>query len=82
RELGYELCPAEVGPQLRLQYQDQPLNEWLVIAMEAISVSDGNLLVFYVKHLVVGQWLGTYSGSPGYLFNPDGRFVFTRRKSR
>ncbi|MBI4090541.1 MAG: hypothetical protein HY422_00790 [Candidatus Komeilibacteria bacterium] len=82
RELGYELCPAEVGPQLRLQYQDQPLNEWLVIAMEAISVSDGSLYVFSVRHLDDGQWLDTYRGSPGSLFNPFYRFVFTRRKSR
>jgi hypothetical protein len=45
-ELGLQLCPAEVGPALRLAYKDQPRDEWLFIGMEPITDSDGDLCVF------------------------------------
>ncbi len=64
KELGLELCPPEVGPQLRLQYQDQPNGEWALIGMEPIADSGGNLHVFYVKRNDSELWL--YSS---YWFN-------------
>ena len=80
KERGLELCPPEVGPQLRLQYLDQPFGEWIRVAMEAIRDSDGDLLVFRVVRNDVGLWLYSYYGSPDDLWDPDDRFVFRARK--
>lgn len=79
-ELGLELCPAEVGPQVRLQYPDQPRDEWFLVAMEAIRDSGGYLLVFYVEHAEGGRWLSGYFGEPVYFWSADYRFVFRLRK--
>lgn len=72
RERGLELCPAEVGPQLRLQYADQPLDEWLIIGMEPISTCYGSELLD-VEHGRYGRWLSTY---PKLHWRPNHRFVF------
>ena len=32
-----DICPAEVGPQLRIQYDDQPIDERLRIVMQPIE---------------------------------------------
>ncbi len=78
KEKGLELCPAEVGPQLRLQYQDQPYGEWLVIAMEPITDSVGNLEVFDVRHGAGGRWLGGRFGGPELVWYSVLRFVFRK----
>lgn len=77
--LGFELCPAEVGPQLRLQYTDQPLNEWLLVAMEPISDSDGSLRVFYVGHDEGGLWLLGGRADPGGFCGAGRVWVFGRK---
>jgi len=77
-ELGLQLCPAEVGPQLRRQYADQPNGEWLRVAMEAITDSGGDLDVFSVAHDDGGQWLDASWGKPDDEWNPDYRFVFRK----
>ena len=80
-ELGLELCPNEVGPQLRLQYTDQPNGEWLLVAMEPITDSDRDLNVFLVERNGDGeQWLRGDRGRPGDFWNGDDRWVFLRRK--
>ena len=80
KQLGLALCPPEVGPQLRLQYKDQPKGEWLRIAMEPITVSGGNLEVFLVEHDDDGLWLYSDDGLPGSFWYGFSRFVFVGRK--
>jgi hypothetical protein len=80
QEIGLGLCPAEVGPQLRLQYTDQPIGEILWIAMESISVSDGSAFVFRVRRDGGGQWLNASWNDLDDSWNPGDRFVFVARK--
>jgi hypothetical protein len=77
--LGLQLCPAEVGPQLRLQYPDQPNGEWMLVAMEPIVDSDGRLVVFYVARDSDGRWLYAAYGNPGSFWDAGGRWVFARK---
>jgi hypothetical protein len=79
-EMGLELCPAEVGPTLRLAYADQPKNECLRIATEAIIDSDGYLFIFAVEHVDGELWLRGYFGHPASFWYAVHRFVFVRRK--
>ncbi len=80
QRLGFEKCPPEVGPQLRLQYQDQPMNEWLLIGMEPITDSNGNLDVFYVVRDGYGQGLYPNYDFADYFWFGSRRWVFVRRK--
>ncbi|MDP3763456.1 MAG: hypothetical protein Q8Q92_02240 [bacterium] len=75
-EIGGELCPAEVGPALRNQYENQPNGEWNLIAMKALAASGGALDVFRVDRAYGGQWLHAYRGLPGILYYPGSRVVF------
>lgn len=79
-ELGLELCPAEVGPQYRLKYTDQPSGEWLYIGMKQIPVSDGSPHVFRVEHDSDGRWLGGHWAEPAGRCYPGIVFVFRLRK--
>jgi len=50
RELGLELCPPEAGPQLRLEYLNQPIVEFLHVAMPPVATYGGGLV-----DLTIGQ---------------------------
>lgn len=78
RQLGLELCADEVGPQLRLQYLDQPLGEFLHIAMEPIATYVGELVELTVAN---GGASLALIGSPAQtdaIVHPRVRFVFVR----
>jgi hypothetical protein len=81
QELGLDLCSIEVGPQLRLQYKDQPKGQWLLIGMEPLTDSDGNLSVFYMgRHADGGRWLLGNIGRPCSFWFADFLWVFQCRK--
>jgi hypothetical protein len=54
---GFRLAPAEVGPQLRLQYLDQPVGEVLHIGMEPLGTGRGQLVIFVVANGAEGLML-------------------------
>jgi len=80
RSKGYELCPAEVGPQLRLQYLDQPNGEWIRVAMEPIADSHGLLRIFYVGYVADERWLRGVNGHRDNEWDGDTVFIFVSRK--
>jgi len=79
--LGLELCPPDTGPNYRLTYKDQPLNEWIRISMKQIAGSDGDPDVFYLGRDDDGLWLHDIWAMPDYEWYPDNEFVFRLRKS-
>jgi len=76
-KLGLELCPAEVGPHLRLQYSR---HDWFLIAMKQIIGSDGFPSVFFLYW--GGERLGLHAtaAKSDEGWGPDYRFVFRLRK--
>lgn len=80
KELGLDLCPAEVGPQLRLQYQDQLYEEWILIGMEPILDSYADSRIFRVGHNCDACWLHSTYGNPDGVWRPEGVWVFACRK--
>lgn len=77
-ELGLELCPPEVGLQLRLQYRNQPYGEWLPIGMKPIPCSDGSLGVFIVGCDGSGLRIDGHWHYPDAVCAPHSRLVFVR----
>lgn len=79
-EFGLELCPAEVGPQYRLQQTDQPMEDWFYIGMKPL-VASGDPSVFKLAHAGHGLWLSLDWAGPDYLWRLDDEFVFRFRKN-
>lgn len=77
-QLGFELCPAEVGPLLRLAYLDQSLGEFLRIAMKPIVTWDGTPVDLTVANGGTGPLLIGGESRPDLTFTSGVKFVFVR----
>jgi hypothetical protein len=78
QQLGFGLAAAEVALQLRLQYFDQPIGEFLIVAMEPIKTWKGEPVVLTVANggaglIVIGQ-----DGSAEAQIPVASRFLFAR----
>jgi len=78
--LGFELAAAEVGPQLRLQYFDQPIGEFLTIGMEPIRTWNGERAIITVANGGAGLVLIGQDGSADAQISVVSRFLFVRSK--
>jgi len=76
---GLDLCPAEVGPALRLNWTDQSEDELPCIAMEAITDKEGSPFVFALTRYENGSWLTVNLLRGTDTCRPDEEFVFVRK---
>jgi hypothetical protein len=81
QNLGFALAAAEVGPQLRLQYFEQPLGEFLNIGMAPIVTRGGGLQIFAVGNGGAGLLLVGKEASEAIAFHSTARFVFVRQRN-
>jgi hypothetical protein len=78
--LGFRLAAAEIGPQLRLQYFDQPIGEFLIVGMEPIRTSKGEPVILTVANGGAGLILIGQDGSANAQISVASRFLFVRSK--
>jgi hypothetical protein len=76
RQLGLVLCPAEVGPQLRLDYRDQPLGESLIIGMEPVNTYNGDPTILALMNFGTGLALVGSDGRAEFMVRRHLLFVF------
>jgi hypothetical protein len=77
QQLGLELCPGAIGPELRIQYTDQPLGERIYIGMIPITASDGEPRIFVIAHDCEGKLLDAARARPDDYWGPESLFIFS-----
>jgi hypothetical protein len=80
-ERGFELCPAEAGPALRLSYLNQPVGEFLRLAMQPISRYGGEPVVFSVGNGGAGLLLVGMNGRPNLSLPLIALLLFVRPRA-
>ncbi|WP_407122556.1 hypothetical protein [Bradyrhizobium sp. STM 3561] len=78
QQLGFELAPPEIAPQLRLQYLDQPVGEFLIVGMKPIRTSTGHETILTVANGGAGLILIGQDGRADAEIPVGSRFVFVR----
>jgi hypothetical protein len=78
REIGLELCPPEAAPQLRLEYLNQPIGEFLHVAMPPVATYVGDLVDLTIGNGGAGLILIGGDGSPDLMLHSSVKFVFVR----
>ncbi len=71
-EFSLELCFDEMGPQLRIQWIDQPVHSSVLMAMEPVLDAQGYPQIFTVGRgdEECGKWLSAVSGQDDCLWAP------------
>jgi hypothetical protein len=78
QQLGFGLAAAEIAPQLRLKYFDQPIGEFLLIGMEPIRTWEGEPVILTVANGGAGLVLIGQDGSAEAEITVASRFLFVR----
>jgi hypothetical protein len=65
------MCPPEVGPQLRLQYKDQPRGERVDIAMRGIFVNNTPLMYGVGRTSAGAKWIFAGSDIPNDVYTGE-----------
>jgi hypothetical protein len=78
--LGLSLCPAEVAAYLRLQYRDQPVGEFLRIAMAPVATYAGEPTDLTIANGGAGLLLVGGDARPELVVPVATRFVFVRAR--
>ncbi len=85
-ELGFNICPQELGIHLRLQYIDfnQPIEpqkgKWQNIILRGNFDEPGFTVGFYLRHREDGFWIRGYKASLDYIWEPVDRFIFVNNR--
>jgi hypothetical protein len=77
-ELGFELCPAEAAVQLRLEYRNQRVGEFLSVAMDPIADARGQPVSLSVANGGAGLLLFGGEGRADLAVPTSVRLVFVR----
>jgi hypothetical protein len=78
QQLGFGLASAEIAPQLRLQYFDQPIGEFLILGMKPIKTWKGEPVILNVANGGAGLILIGQDGSADAQIPVGCRFLFVR----